>query len=55
MSLSGLKAGKTMKKINRAAKLMKKHEGSGNWHSTKRAATLLDGRIEQLEKLKGMK
>lgn len=55
MSLAGLKAGKTMKKINRAGKLMKKHESSGNWHSTKRAASLLDGRIAQLEKLKGMK
>lgn len=55
MSLSGLKAGQTMRKINRAFRLMKKHEASGNWHSTKRAATLLDGRIEQLEKLKGKK
>ena len=55
MSLAGIKAGKVMKKINKASKLMKKHEASGNWHSTKRAATLLDGRIEQFNKLKGMK
>jgi len=35
------------KKEEIAKKLMRKHEASGNWHSTKRAAKLLDGRIQK--------
>lgn len=38
-------------KAQKAKKLMLSGEKSGNWHKTKRAASLLDGRLEQIKKL----
>ena len=43
-------------KAQKAKKLMRVGEASGNWHKTKRAASLLDGRLSQIKKLeKGAK
>jgi len=37
-------------KAQKAKKMMLSSEKSGDWHRTKRAASLLDGRLSQIEK-----
>ena len=51
MSLANKFVGLKNKEL-KAKKMMRTAEKSGDWHRTKRAATLLDGRVAQIEKLK---
>ena len=43
---------KAQVKAQKAKQLMLKGEKSGNWHKTKRAAALFDGRLKQIDDMK---